>query len=167
MLGIQYIKTEIKVDSYKIGKKVNYNGGVAKITALNNDGTATLNWHKPPSDSFSNKKGSFAGTLPSLKTKSTVQEITNRGEDFTSENFSTETIESYEVKSGHEDSDYVIERQYELYNKEGFPNELGIEESRIRLHKMLIQDHTFVQDPDDIPGGCKTCWDSIQISITE
>ena len=28
---------------------------------------------------------------------------------------------------------------------------------RMQLHAELTN-HPFVQDPDDIPGGCATCW---------
>jgi len=31
---------------------------------------------------------------------------------------------------------------------------------RLRLHAELT-DHPFVQDENDIPGGCKTCWDRL------
>ena len=32
---------------------------------------------------------------------------------------------------------------------------------RLQLHAELT-DHPFVQDPDDIPGGCKTCWTRLE-----
>jgi hypothetical protein len=50
--------------SYKIGQVIKFNGGRAKITAVNPDGTATLNWDKAPTGQV---KGSFAGTLPAVK----------------------------------------------------------------------------------------------------
>ena len=28
---------------------------------------------------------------------------------------------------------------------------------RMQVHAELT-DHDFIQDPDDIPGGCLTCW---------
>ena len=31
---------------------------------------------------------------------------------------------------------------------------------RLRLHAEWT-DHPFVQDENDIPGGCKTCWDRL------
>ena len=34
-------------------------------------------------------------------------------------------------------------------------------QSRLRLHAELT-DHEFVQDVDDIPGGCATCWERLE-----
>lgn len=31
---------------------------------------------------------------------------------------------------------------------------------RLELHARLV-DHPFIQDPDDIPGGCLTCWNRV------
>lgn len=159
MLGKTYKPTgEQPVEKYKIGKKVKFNGGVAKITAVNTDGTATLNWHQPPTNQ---QKGGFAGTLPSLtQTKPTT--------NLPPETFdNTETTDTYETKAKKADQEHILNRQYELYNTEGFPNELNLEQSRIRMHNMLINDHSFIQDPDDIPGGCKTCWEEINITTVE
>jgi hypothetical protein len=50
---------------YRVGKKLNYNGNKVIITAVNPDGTATIN-HAPGS-----LKTGFAGTLPSLTNAST------------------------------------------------------------------------------------------------
>lgn len=50
--------------SYRIGQVIKFNGGKAKVTAVNPDGTATLNWDKPPAG---RTRGSFAGTLPGIK----------------------------------------------------------------------------------------------------
>lgn len=33
---------------------------------------------------------------------------------------------------------------------------------RLRLHAELT-DHKFVQDVDDIPGGCATCWERLGV----
>lgn len=31
---------------------------------------------------------------------------------------------------------------------------------RLQLHAELT-DHDFIQDPDDIPGGCLVCWNRL------
>ncbi len=31
----------------------------------------------------------------------------------------------------------------------------------IMRHDLQIMGHEFVQDPDDIEGGCKTCWEYV------
>lgn len=33
---------------------------------------------------------------------------------------------------------------------------------RIVFHDEMIPDHEFVQDPDDIPGGCLVCWNRLE-----
>ena len=37
---------------------------------------------------------------------------------------------------------------------------------RLELHSQLT-DHAFVQDPDDIPGGCLTCWTRLSEALDE
>ena len=34
---------------------------------------------------------------------------------------------------------------------------MSLLEWRLELHANLT-DHDFIQDPDDIPGGCLVCW---------
>lgn len=66
--------------SYKVGLTFKKDGGVAKITSVNSDGTATAHWIKPPNGS---RKGELLGKLPSLtrqrKTKSGFKNV--RGSD--------------------------------------------------------------------------------------
>jgi hypothetical protein len=41
-------------------------------------------------------------------------------------------------------------------------------QDKIKIHEILIGDaHQFVQDPDDIPGGCLTCWNAIADELGE
>jgi len=56
---------------YRIGHKIKINGGVAKITSLNSNGTFTINWVKPPKGAV---KGAFAGTLPAYDTQLTLMD---------------------------------------------------------------------------------------------
>lgn len=152
------------MEKYSTGKKVKLNNGVAKITSVNPDGTATLNWVTPPKNDINGvnqSKGGFAGTLPAIHTNNKTLTQT-QVETPTSTNGNT--YESYASHSEKETETYMIDRQYELYNTEGFTNELNVEQSRIRMHNMLITDHTFKQDPSDIPGGCETCWSTINIT---
>jgi hypothetical protein len=152
------------VKQYTVGKKLKFNGGVAKITSVNPDGTATLNWSKPPAQnngSATQSKGGFAGTLPSINIQKTKASLNGLKDTLTSEIGTLDDYQNQEYKQAEKET---LDRQYEIYNKEGFPNELNIEQSRIRMHNMLITDHSFIQDPEDIPGGCKTCWASIKIS---
>jgi hypothetical protein len=37
---------------------------------------------------------------------------------------------------------------------------------RLELHAQLT-DHDFIQDPDDIPGGCLSCWQTVERGIPE
>jgi hypothetical protein len=32
----------------------------------------------------------------------------------------------------------------------------------IMRHDAEVMGHEFIQDPDDISGGCKTCWDNLE-----
>jgi len=37
-------------------------------------------------------------------------------------------------------------------------------EWRLALHAELT-DHDFIQDPDDIPGGCLVCWTRLDTAV--
>jgi hypothetical protein len=150
---------------YNVGDKVRRFGGVAKITAVNPDGTATANWVKPPKNPLNGKiqkAGGFAATLPALNVSQNNYINPSTGELFNKETENTVSYETY-AKQETNNSGYSISKSFFTNTSErlGLPNELSPEESRIRLHNILITDHKFIQDPDDIPGGCKTCWESI------
>jgi len=142
--------------NYKKGQKISKNGGIAKITSVNPDGTATANWVKPPTVAVNGviqKKGGWAATLPALPKN--IEKL----------NFDTgEIVETVETTNSDKQT---IQSFLETHTPEntheriGLPNELNPEEARIRMHNILIKDHSFMQDPDDIPGGCKTCWEQI------
>jgi hypothetical protein len=39
-------------------------------------------------------------------------------------------------------------------------------ESKVAFHEILFgRHHSFVQDPNDIPGGCLTCWEVIGYEV--
>jgi hypothetical protein len=37
----------------------------------------------------------------------------------------------------------------------------------IMRHDVAVMGHEFIQDLDDIPGGCKTCWDNLEAADVE
>jgi hypothetical protein len=153
-----------KIKAYTVGQKIKRLGGVAQVTSVNPDGTATANWVKPPKQPLNGKiqkAGGFAATLPALNNTLNEKYVnTLTGEVFNDANEGTisyETYANYETKTSEPSQSFFTSPAEKL----GLPNELSPEASRIRLHNILITDHPFIQDPDDIPGGCKTCWESI------
>ena len=43
---------------------------------------------------------------------------------------------------------------------------MSVFEWRLALHVELT-DHDFIQDPDDVPGGCLVCWTRAETAIPQ
>lgn len=155
-----------KVKAYAVGQKIKRFGGTAKITSVNSDGTATANWVKPPKKPLNGKiqkAGGFAATLPALNDSLKENYVnTLTGEIFNTEHEGSISYEDYTKQDSRTKTDETSSIFFTNASERlGLPNELSPAESRIRMHNILIKDHEFIQDPDDIPGGCKTCWETI------
>ena len=86
---------------YHVGDKVKRFGGVAKITAVNPDGTATANWVKPPKNPLNGKlqkAGGFAATLPALNVSQQKYANPTTGEIFNEEQTGAMSYETYTKK---------------------------------------------------------------------